>query len=312
MDRRKRLVAPILAASAFVLAFIAGCVAIRLLADQSVVTWLGRLPVWLTFVAMVAFWCLFALIAWWLSERLFEEKDREVTHENVARLLLVMTSFFVFVLGFVVAQEWSNLTSARNHVSQGAAAVYTAGYLADPLPKKAAQDIKASLAELGQSVTCDDLPALRETGRGSPETAAALADTFKVITDQPRPVRDEPTFGNIVDEVSAISEARSEWLAEAAAGLPTVLLATILIVSACLLAAFVVQSTRSRKGHLVTALGLALLVALGTGLVISLSRPFGGAAQIPASTFQQGPYSVTDDCSKPPAIPELPSGASSQ
>ena len=81
---------------------------------------------------------------------------------------------------------------------------------------------------------------------------------------------------------------------------------SIFIVSGLLLATFVVQSTKSRRGHLVTIIGLVLLVSLGTGMVISLARPFAGAAQISAETFSQGPRSSNLDCSRPGSVSQSP------
>ncbi len=297
--RRKGLVAPIGAAVLLLLAFVGFSLWVRQTKDLTLVTWLGSLPLAAIFAIVTVFWSLFALIAWWITERAFHPDGRDVTHENVARLLLVMSSFFVFVLGFVVSQEWSNATTARNDVSRGVAALYTAGYYTYPLPKESVEQIQASLDRLGTSIACQDLPSLRDTGKGDPRTGTALAETFKVVTRQPKSAQEIATFGNIVDELGAISQARRQWLSQAANGLPGVVLFSIFIVSGLLLATFVVQSTKSRRGHLVTIIGLVLLVSLGTGMVISLARPFAGAAQISAETFSQGPRSSNLDCSRP-------------
>ena len=47
-----------------------------------------------------------------------------------------------------------------------------------------------------------------------------------------------------------------------------------------LLTLFIVQSTRSRKAHLLVTVGLVVLISLGTAMVLSLARPFGGPANI--------------------------------
>ncbi|MFM9044371.1 MAG: hypothetical protein ACKOL0_00970, partial [Solirubrobacterales bacterium] len=91
MDRR-RLIAPVSTAVLFVLVFAGLWVWITQTQDISIVTWLGGLPVVLIFLIIGAFWVGFGLIAWWIAERAFTPDDRDVTHENVARLLVVMTS----------------------------------------------------------------------------------------------------------------------------------------------------------------------------------------------------------------------------
>lgn len=295
---RKRLAGPVAAAVGLLLALVGIWLWIETTQDVTLVVWLGKLPVVVVFAIVAVFWVLFGLIAWWIAERTFENDGREVTHENVARLLLIMTSFFVFVLGFVVSQEWSNATAARNEVSRGAAALYTAGYNNFPLPQPSKKEIQVALDDLGNSIVCDDIPSLADTALGSPETAQALARTFEVTTDQPQSVQDLATYDNIVDELGVISEARREWLSHADNGLPTVILLTIFLVSGFLLAAFVVQSTRSRRGHLATVIILSLLIALGTGLVISLARPFGGAAQVNPDSFSQGAAASNRSCAE--------------
>lgn len=269
--------------------------------DLPVVTWLGTLPVALIFALMVIFWVPFALIAWWTAERAIDPAGRERMQENVSRIVIVVSTFFVFVLGFVISQEWSNANSARNDVSRGAAAIYTAGYNAYPLPRSSIVEIQASLDELSRSIVCREIPALEETGKGAPQTGMALADSFKVATDQPRSVQEMVTFDNIVGALGTVSEARREWLTEAASGLPDVVLIAIVILGMTLVATFAVQATVSRRGHVATVIVLALLVALGTSLAVSLARPFAGAAQVGAETLTQGAGTsqAIEDCGRP-------------
>ena len=296
----KRLGAPIAAAFLLAAAVVVGWVVVEATQEVSLFTWVGTLPVPVIFAVVVVFWVLFALISWAIAERAIEPDDRERTQENVSRILIVISTFFVFVLGFVISQEWSNANAARNEVSRGAAALYTAGYNNYPLPQPYRGEIQASLDKLGQSIVCQELPSLKETGEGATQTGFALADTFEVATSQPRSVQEMVTFGNIVSELGVISEARREWLAEAASGLPDVVLICIFILGAALLATFAVQSTVSRRGHLATVVVLSLLVALGTGLAVSLARPFAGAAQVSADTFSQGgaTSAAIQDCSR--------------
>jgi len=296
---RRRLIAPVSAAVLFGLAFAGFWVWITQTQDTSIVTWLGGLPVVLIFVIVGAFWVGFGLIAWWICERAFPPDDRDVTHENIARFLVVMTSFFVFVLGFVISQEWSNASAARNQVSIGAAGLYTAGYNNYPLPQPSKKEIEVALNTVGISMVCDELPSLKETGKGAEQTGLALVEAFNVVTGQPRAVQDLATYGNIADELAVLSEARRQWLSQADNVLPTVVLVSIFIASGFLLGAFVVQSTRSRRGHLASIIGLALLITLATGMVISLARPFAGAAQLNPESFAQGTTLSDQDCSNP-------------
>ena len=297
----RRLGGPIAAATLLAVTVIVTWLVIEGSQELPLVTWLGTLPFAVIFAAASVFWVLFALVAWWIAERALDQAARDRTQENVSRILIIVSTFFVFVLGFVISQEWSNANAARNDVSRGAAAIYTAGYNAYPLPRSSIVEIQASLDELSRSIVCREIPALEETGKGAPQTGMALADSFKVATEQPRSVQEMVTFDNIVGALGTVSEARREWLTEAASGLPDVVLIAIVILGMTLVATFAVQATVSRRGHVATVIVLALLVALGTSLAVSLARPFAGAAQVGAETLTQGAGTsqAIEDCGRP-------------
>lgn len=277
---RKSLVAPVLAAVLFVIVLAAGWILVEDLTGQRFSIWIGTIPTLLLFLGVLIVWSLFALIVWWIAERSLAPDSREASQETIYRLILLSSSFFVFVLGFVVSQEWGNINTVRRDVSSGAAALETATYQAEALPKPAREQVRSALNELGFSIACRDLPSLRETGRGAEETALALKLAFRSLTRLPPELRDEAAVGDVVDDIGQISMARRLTLAGAASGLPGVIVVAIFAVAGILLTLFIVQSTRSRKAHLMVTVGLVVLISLGTAMVLSLARPFGGPANI--------------------------------
>ena len=272
--------APVLAAVLFVLALVAGWILVEELSGEAPLIWIGTVPTLLLYLGVFTLWALFALIVWWIAGRSFAPESREVTQETIYRLILLSSPFFVFVLGFVVSQEWGNINTVRRDVSSGAAALEAATYQAEALPKPAREQVGSALDELGFSIACRDLPSLRETGRGAEETALALRSAFRALTSLPPGVREEAAVSDVVDDIGEVSMSRRLVLAGAASGLPGVIVVAIFAVAGILLTLFIVQSTRSRRAHLLVTVGLVVLISLGTAMVLSLARPFGGPASI--------------------------------
>ena len=290
----KSLVGPIVAAALFAALLVAGWILIEESTGQRFEIWIGTVPTLLVYLGVFTFWSLFAVIVWWIAERSLSPESRDVSQETIYRLIIVCSSFFVFVLGFVVSQEWGNINSVRRDVSSGAAALETATYQAEALPRPAREKVGAALDELSLSIVCRDLPSLRGTGLGSRDTSRALEATFRTLSSLPPSLTEGETFSDVVDDVGDASMARRLALAGAASGLPGVILVAIFAVSAILLTLFIVQSTRSRRAHLLVTVGLVTLISLGTAMVLSLARPFGGPASVDTAFTDAASRSFTD------------------
>ena len=287
--------APVLAAVLFAALLTVGWILVEEVTGQRFAIWIGTVPTLLLYLGVFTFWALFALIVWWIAERSLTPESREASQETIYRLVVVCSAFFVFVLGFVVSQEWGNINSVRRDVSNGAAALETATYQAEALPKPAREQVSSALNELAFSIACRDLPSLRETGRGAEETSLALRSAYRALTSLPPGVRDEPAVSDVVDAVGETSTARRLVLAGAASGLPGVIVVAIFAVAGILLTLFINQSTRSRRAHLLVTVGLVVLISLGTAMVLSLARPFGGPASIDTA-FDDGSSRSLSDC----------------
>ena len=288
--------APIAVAVVFVAALIGLAIYIPEAAGKSLFIWVGTVPTLLFHLGMFLFWATFALIVWWIAERSLVSETRDRSQETVYRLLLVASSFFVFLLGFVVSQEWNNVNEVRRDVSTGAAAIDTARYKAEALPPSERAKVQDALSALSRSIACQDLPAIRETGWGTQQTVTALRNAFLAVSGLPPSVRQESIFEDLLDEVGHVSESRRLILAGASSGLPGVVRIVIFIVAGLLITLFIIQSTKSRRAHKAMIVGLVLLVSVGTGMVISLARPFGGSATVEVD-FDQASRQGKSDCS---------------
>ena len=296
-SNRKGLFVPIVAGLIFIAAVVIGWVLIVQITGETPFIWVGTVPLLALHAGIVTFWCLYALVVWWIAERAISSETRDSGGETVYRLLLVCSSFFAFILGFVAAQEWNNVNTVRRDVSSGAAAIDTATYKAEALPKAERNQVTSALADLSRSISCQDIPSIEATGSGSQQTVDALRSAFRAVTDLPPGIQQKAIFVDLLDEVGSVSAARRQILAGANTGLPGVILVAIFAIAAILLALFIAQSARNRRAHTATIIGLVVLISIGTSMVVSLARPFGGAATM-EEEFDQASRASFTDCSK--------------
>lgn len=95
---------------------------------MQVIDWLTGLPVFVLFVVMIGFWLIVGFVMWWLVDRF---GDREVLtggRESIARVLTIVASFYVFLLGFIIYEEWNNFTETRSR-GRGSALARNRGLL---------------------------------------------------------------------------------------------------------------------------------------------------------------------------------------
>lgn len=254
---------------------------------QGTIDWMTGLPVVLSFVLAIAFWGLFALAVWWAIELLITKRTSDTNQDNVNRLVTIVTALYAFVLGFVVYQEWNNVSSVRDDLAQAAAALYAVDLSAQDLPGDSGAKVGVAGDRFVSAVLCKEFPELRATGQGSKAAGTALDSLLRSVTSLPPKAQASPVFGEVIDGVETASQSRRQWLSASATGLPTAILAIIFLVAAILVTAFIVQSTQERWAQGMTILGLVVFVGLGTGLVISLNKPFAGAATVGTETFVQ-------------------------
>ena len=95
-------------------------------------------------------------------------------------------------------------------------------------------------------------------------------------------------YANAVNQISQIASARRARINAASTPLPDLLLIVIIVTSLALVAVASVLDTQHRRWHLILTTALTILVALNLALVVSLNRPFDGAATISDAPLREG------------------------
>lgn len=264
---------------------------------MTVINWLTGLPVVLLFPVMIAFWLAVGLAMWWLVERFADHERLTQGRDSLGRVLTIVASFYVFLLGFIIYEEWNNFTAARTNVSVASAALTTAGLNTTSLPKRSADELGTGIQDFGRSIVCQDFPSLKASAAPATATGKTLESLFNTVAAQPAAVRETAIYSDLTSELETASNARREWITTAEAGIPKVIVVIIFIVSAFVLGLFVLQRAGRTRPHLLALVALAVFMGLGTGLVMSLYRPFASAAKISPESFAQGLDPTVQDCS---------------
>lgn len=264
---------------------------------MTVINWLTGLPVVVLFLVMIGFWLVLALVMWWLVERFADHERLSQGRDSLGRVLTIVASFYVFLLGFIIYEEWNNFTAARTDVSVASASLSTAGLNTTSLPKESGDEVATGIRNFGRSIVCQDFPTLKATAQPDTATGDTLEKLFTIVSSQPSAVRESAIYGDLTSELENASNARREWITTAEAGIPKVIVIIIFLVSAFVLGLFVLQRAGRTRPHLLALIALAVFMGLGTGLVMSLYRPFASAAKISPDSFAQGLDPSIQDCS---------------
>jgi hypothetical protein len=247
------------------------------------------LPIVVTFLLLASVWALLALLLIWVGNRFISDHVREVSGNGVLNTLAIVASFYAFLVGFIVVQEWGKVSDAKEQVSIEAASLATAVFAISTLPPPYSVNLYNSLFAFVRSEVCDEIPYLATATRQDPRTTVALQKLYQVMADvRPVEVTLMPGYGQAFSSIADAATARRQLVNAASERVPVVLVIAIVLVGFVLLTAVSLQDVRHGKAHVITVLAVALFIALGETLVVSLNRPFAGAAAISSAPLTDG------------------------
>jgi hypothetical protein len=255
---------------------------------SSFVDWLVRLPTLVLFLGLMAMGLAIALSLTKVSERAFGDEVRSRTSPSVTTVVGVIAGLYAVLVAFVIVNEWQAFNSAQAQVSDESAALASAYVSASVLPEPSRTEVQRDLLAYDRSVVCVELPHLADHQGPMPETRRAL-ERLVLTVARAEPVAHNASFyDSTVRSLSDITRARRGRINSAASPLPDLLLVVILVTSLALVAAVSALDTRHRGWHTVITVALTFIVALNLALVVSLDRPFDGAATVSDAPLREG------------------------
>ena len=144
-------------------------------------------------------------------------------------------------------------------------------------------------------MVCDEIPYLRTHEGPSPQTKLALLELYTTVARNRSPDRSE-FYTHEVDALSDITMARSARINSASSPIPDLLLAAVLVTSLALIAMVSALDTQHRRWHIAITTALSVIVALNFLLIVTLDRPFDGAATVDDAPLREGIPSVVLRC----------------
>ena len=217
----------------------------------------------------------------WGCERFVPYHVRKGNYNGVRNMMAIAASFYSFLVGFIVVQEWSTVGAIKGQISQQAANIATAEYAATTLPPPHAENVLESIALFTKSELCDEIPALSDSTVGLPQTNVALFSLYQsAAAVSPASVKGRPGYSQVFSEIGDISELRFQIINGASQRVPLVLLIAIFGVGLFLVGTVTLQDVHHRRSHVGTVIAVALFVAAGNTVIVSLNRPFVGAATV--------------------------------
>jgi hypothetical protein len=252
-----------------------------------VVDWLAERPAGVLFVGLLLVSLVLALGFTWLAERAFDADARGRTSGSVTTAVGVIAGLYAVLVAFVIVNQWQAFADAQSKTSDESAALAATYASASPLGEPARTQIQGAVLRYVNTVVCDEFPHLQKHTDPDPRAVTALFALYGVVarnsTAQPAAF-----YSNIVSELNNVVTARRSRINAAASRLPNLLLAVIVVTSIALIATISALDTRHRRWHFAITAVLTVIVALNLTLILSLDRPFAGAAKVSDDPFREG------------------------
>jgi Protein of unknown function (DUF4239) len=228
------------------------------------------------------------LLGIWLIRRLVPATREGFDAEVSSQMLGVVASLLGLLLAFVIVIEYQNFGSAQDNVGQEADSLAAITRDSHALAPADGARVRAAVGAYVRAVVVDEWPRLAD----GHDSARAWNDVNGIYAalEAARPTTPQATafYNDSVKQLNEALIARRERLSSANGGLPSLVLALILIGALIILGYVMLVGSRSFWFHAIGACSIALVVALSLVVLVDLSYPFSGHLTISSSPFQTG------------------------
>jgi hypothetical protein len=224
----------------------------------------------------------------WLIRRFVPPTREGFDAEVSSQMLGVVASLLGLLLAFVIVIEYQNFGSAQANVGQEADSLAAITRDSGALSPADGALVRAAIGKYVRAVVTDEWPDLRE-GRESVQASNDVDGIYSAL-QAAKPTSPEATafYDDSVRQINAALIARRDRLDAAAGGLPSLILALVLVGALVILFYVMLVGSRSFWFHTIGALAIALVVALSLVVLIDLSYPFSGSLVVSSTPFRTG------------------------
>lgn len=209
-------------------------------------------------------------------------------------MLPPMALVFGLLVGFLVAQLWSNASSARAAVNQEASSLRTVVLLAGSFPGKPEAGIDALVRQHIETAVTKEWPAMAHQNATLTEVPRALAGALRAaVALNPRTVGQQVAQREIVTSLESALDARRQRIILSQSTVNWVKWTAVIALSILTLIGIALVHSDNRRNAKVAMTIFAAATAVTIVVIASEDRPFSGPFRVsPAALIQVLPPSA--------------------
>jgi uncharacterized membrane protein YraQ (UPF0718 family) len=235
---------------------------------------------------VIAVSVLIAVVGLTLVQRIVPSPVRQQHNDVAGFIYAVLGVIYAVLIALVVIAVWEDFVAARVTVDREASELDDVFRLAHPLPEPEGRQLQ-QLARSYAQVVVDKEWALMAQGRTSPQAWDLLDEMTLVFENvEVRTKAEQMLYGEGLDRINELTDARNARLVEADEGIPTVLWG-VLIVGGILVVGFTyLFGMDNTFVHKLMVAVLALIISFVLFTIGVLEYPFSGDVRVSPEPFE--------------------------
>ncbi len=236
---------------------------------------------------VVAVSVLIAVAGLMLVQRLVPSHLRKEHNDVAGFIYAVLGVIYAVLIALVVIAVWEDFAAARDTVEREASELDDVFRLAHPLPdpeERQLQELTRSYAQ----VVVDEEWDLMAQGRTSPQAWDLLDEmTLRFENVEVRTMADQVLYGEALDRINELADARNARLVEAGEGIPTVLWGVLVVGGVIIVGFAYLFGLENTLVHRLMVASLALVISSVLFTIGVLEYPFSGDVRVGPEAFEQ-------------------------
>lgn len=237
-------------------------------------------------VLVVAAAVLVAVAALNLVNRIIPTTLREDHNDVAGFIYAVVGVVYAVLLAFVVIAVWQNYEEARDTAVREADELAAIFFVAHRLPEPERTRIQDLARSYARVVVNEEWPLMAE-GQASPRAWETLDDLRAAVQGyEPRTEAGQALYGEELDNLDGLNDARRDRLIDAQMGIPAILWAVLVLGGVITVGFTYLFGLRSNLAHTLMVAALTAVLAMVLFTIGALEYPFSGSVRLPPFAFE--------------------------
>jgi hypothetical protein len=210
-----------------------------------VLRWLADLPAWVLFPVVVAIGVAITTFFIFLVRRYVPDEVRSRVGPTAAVTLQVLATMYAILIAFVIVDEYGQLRSAQNEVSDKAAALSTLFENSRAFPTPEGDLVRARTLDYARSFSEHTMPHLGDEASPDAFTDTKLEQVFKAVQGiEPKTESEKGAYNGMLSALDAVVHTRSDLVGSAKSTVPVTLLVLLFLIGITVMAVAASLDTR--------------------------------------------------------------------